>query len=239
MSKKKIVFVIVEGPSDATAIGTFFDYLFDSSEVHVEVMHCDILTEYLFNNKPFALPRNKNILIELKNIIEAYLENNRQFKKSDISQIIHICDTDGCFAPDYAVSQDDSIKSIEYSETQIKVKEKPSFLKSKSFKADNINKLISAQYIWKDIPYRLYYMSTSIDHVLYNQLNLTDDEKENAAHSFVKQYLNNWNECKKLFSNSSFVVSGNYQETWEFIKKDLNSLKRYTNINQCFPKENK
>ncbi len=175
----------------------------------------------------------------MKNIIEAYLENNQQFKKRDISQIIHICDTDGCFAPDYAVSQVDSIKSIEYSETQIKVKDKPSFLKSKSFKVDNINKLINAQYIWKDIPYRLYYMSTSIDHVLYNQLNLTDDEKENAAHSFVKQYLNNWNECKKLFSNSSFVVSGNYQETWEFIKKDLNSLKRYTNINQCFPKENK
>ena len=44
---------------------------------------------------------------------------------------------------------------------------------------------------------------------------------------------------KKLFLNSSFVVSGNYQETWEFIKKDLNSLKRYTNINQCFPEENK
>lgn len=36
MSKKKIVFVIVEGPSDAEAIGAFFDYLFDSSEVHVK-----------------------------------------------------------------------------------------------------------------------------------------------------------------------------------------------------------
>ena len=235
MASKKILFVIVEGPSDDTAIGTFFDSLFVNEEVHVEVMHCDILTDYLFNSKAFHTQRNKNILIELKNTIDTFLKNNRQFKKKDIVQIIHICDTDGCFSPDYVIEEDKTIKEPQYSEEKILVKDVDSFIKIKNFKVDNINKLISTQYIWNDIPYHIYYMSSSIDHVLYNKLNLTDEEKEDEAHNFVKKYMNDWNAFAEFFRNSTFVVTGDYLETWDFIKKDLNSLKRYTNITLCFP----
>lgn len=42
MARKKIVFVIVEGPSDDDAIGYFLDKLFDKNTVYVQVMHCDI-----------------------------------------------------------------------------------------------------------------------------------------------------------------------------------------------------
>ena len=41
MTRKKIVFVIVEGPSDDEALGAIFSRAFDKNAVYVEVMHGD------------------------------------------------------------------------------------------------------------------------------------------------------------------------------------------------------
>lgn len=45
MPRKKIVFVIVEGPSDEEALGVLLNRYFDSSTVYIHIMHCDITTE--------------------------------------------------------------------------------------------------------------------------------------------------------------------------------------------------
>ena len=42
---KKIIFVIVEGPSDDDSLGIFFDKYYENYNVEVKVMHCDITTE--------------------------------------------------------------------------------------------------------------------------------------------------------------------------------------------------
>ena len=39
MTRKKIVFIIVEGPSDDEALGVIFSRAFDKNAVYVEVMH--------------------------------------------------------------------------------------------------------------------------------------------------------------------------------------------------------
>ena len=46
MPRKKVVFVIVEGPSDETALGVLLSRHFDKDTVYTHVMHCDITTEY-------------------------------------------------------------------------------------------------------------------------------------------------------------------------------------------------
>ena len=61
MARKKVVFIIVEGPSDELALGSLYDELFDEQTVFVEVMHCDILTDYLNNSKSFHEQRSANI----------------------------------------------------------------------------------------------------------------------------------------------------------------------------------
>ena len=45
MARKKIVFVIVEGPSDHDALALVLNRLFDQQTVHVHIMHRDITTE--------------------------------------------------------------------------------------------------------------------------------------------------------------------------------------------------
>ena len=45
MSKKKVVFVLVEGPSDETALAPFFKTLYDPNEVYVYVEGGDITSQ--------------------------------------------------------------------------------------------------------------------------------------------------------------------------------------------------
>ena len=49
MARKKIVFVIVEGPSDDTALGVLFTKIFDDNHVHVEITHGDITSDPALN----------------------------------------------------------------------------------------------------------------------------------------------------------------------------------------------
>lgn len=45
MTRKKIIFVIVEGPSDLTALGLFFNRFFDANSVYVHIVHGDLTTQ--------------------------------------------------------------------------------------------------------------------------------------------------------------------------------------------------
>lgn len=44
MARKKVVLVIVEGPSDDTALGIMLNQIYDKDSVHVHIMHGDITT---------------------------------------------------------------------------------------------------------------------------------------------------------------------------------------------------
>lgn len=238
MARKKVVFIIVEDPTDELALGSLYDELFDEQTVFVEVMHCDILTDYLNNSKSFHEQRSPNIKNELTKIVKSYADNN-SLKKEHFLQVIHICDTDGCFVSDENdVKEDTNISDIIYSTTEIRCPNKDNLLKYRKLKRENIEKLIGTNKIWSTIPYKLYFMSSSLDHVLYDKLNTKDDEKKENAMAFMKKYENNWDECIKFLSESDFVVKGNYYETWDYIKNDKHSLERNTNINLSFPENN-
>lgn len=62
MARKKIVFVIVEGPSDDEALGVMLEKLFSSSAVFVHITHGDI------TSKPGADP--SRILIAVGDIVK-------------------------------------------------------------------------------------------------------------------------------------------------------------------------
>ena len=50
MPRKKIVFVIVEGPSDDTALGVILERLFSSNKVYVEITHGDITSDLKYDS---------------------------------------------------------------------------------------------------------------------------------------------------------------------------------------------
>ena len=46
MARKKIVFVIVEGPSDDAALGVLLNRLYDKNAVYIKITHGDITTNF-------------------------------------------------------------------------------------------------------------------------------------------------------------------------------------------------
>ena len=104
MARKKIVFVIVEGPSDDEVIGTMLSRMLDKNEVYVQIIHGDITTQHGVTNS--------NILAKIGTIVQNYAKNNH-FKKSDFKEVIHIVDMDGAYIDDEHILEDkDAAKPI-------------------------------------------------------------------------------------------------------------------------------
>ena len=221
VARKKIVFVIVEGPSDEEALGVVLSRLYSNEEVYVHIMHGDITSEFI--ESP-----NENIFTKVANEVEGYAKSNH-YKKLHFKEIIHIVDTDGTFIPDANVTEDLSAETPVYTLKEIQTKNKSGIEERNRRKSNNIMKLCSRKSIW-GVPYQIYYMSCNLDHVLYNKLNSSDEDKEIDAFKFAKFYKDRIPEFVKFISESDFSVTGDYRASWNFIKQDLNSLKRYTNL---------
>lgn len=225
MARKKIVFVIVEGPSDETALGALFSEIMDESNVYIHVVYGDITTQ--------RYTTSSNILAKICNIVKTYAKENN-FKKSDFKEIIHITDTDGVYVKDEHVQEDKNIASIEYRLDSIICNNRANIIRRNAQKRSILDKMHNCKYIWNSIPYSCYYMSCNLDHVLYDKMNCTNDEKDDNAHMFVKKYINNAVRFISYISESDFSVMNGYKESWEFIQQDRHSLERNTNLGIYF-----
>lgn len=226
MPHKKIVFVIVEGPSDEEALGVILNRVYDSKAVYVQVMHCDITTELDVNAG--------NVVAKIGDVVKQYA--GRAFKPGDFSRIIHITDMDGAFIPDDAVVEDAAAVKPLYSVTEIRTQRKSGIENRNQRKRECLNRLSAASRIW-GVPYQIYYMSCNLDHALYGKLNSTDDEKEADSFAFAKKYRDDIPGFMKYISESDFSVAGSYPQSWQYIREGLRSLERHTNFGLCFQEE--
>lgn len=80
MSRKKIVFIIVEGPSDDEALGVLLNRLYHENAVHIEIVHGDITSEKSVTPK--------NIAAKIGNLVRGYAASNH-YKASDFQEVIH------------------------------------------------------------------------------------------------------------------------------------------------------
>lgn len=225
MARRKIIFIIVEGPSDDDALGVIFSRIYDKSTVHVEVVHGDISSERGNNTG--------NIVGKVGDLLKQYAKSNH-YSKSDFLEVIHIMDTDGTFIPDEKVVEDSSLREPRYSLTEICCSHPEQIQSRNKRKSENMDKLSKQNQIWVSIPYRCYYMSSNLDHVLHNLLNCSAEEKEKNALHFVNKYKSSLREFLQFLCESDFSVNTSYRESWDFIKEGLHSLERYSNLGLCF-----
>lgn len=226
-TNKKIIFVIVEGPSDESALGVILNRIYTGSSVYIHVVHSDITTAQGVTAQ--------NIVAKVGNLVREYA--GRSFRKQDFARIIQITDMDGVFVPDDNIVENSQKQKPYYLTTEIQTCNRNSIIDRNRRKRDNLNRLSSLPSIW-GIPYQIYYMSCNLDHALYGKLNSSDEEKENDAFAFVEKYKNNIPDFLQFISNSSFSITGQYVDSWTFIKKDLHSLERFTNFGLCFINQN-
>lgn len=176
MARKKIIFVIVEGPSDDEALGVIFNRLYDKQSVHIEITHGDITSDKNFSPH--------NIVSKVGDIVKLYAKFNH-YTKNDFLKIIHIMDVDGAYIPDEYVIENALItdKPI-YSLINIQAQNPSNICKRNHHKCTNMDRLL--------------------DDFLF------------------------------FICDSDFSLCGDYSESWEFIRKGLNSLNRYSNLGICF-----
>lgn len=227
MARKKIVLVIVEGPSDDTALGVMLNQIYDKDKVHVHIMHGDITTR--------KGVRSDNIVAKIGDEVRKYAKSNHYTSKH-FKQIIHIVDMDGAYIPKENIILDLEHDKISYESDGIHTPDQQRIIERNKQKTDNLYRLRGTGQIWQ-VPYRIYYMSCNLDHVLHNRRNSTDDEKETDAYAFAKKYKNDVEGFINFICNSDFSVNGDFKESWAYIEDGLNSIDRYTNLCICIMKE--
>ena len=224
MSEKKVVVFIVEGPSDEAALGTIMKGYFSSNEVQFVVVHGDItLKDYVSNDR---------ILKKINEQIE-HVKSKYRYGQDDFIKIIHIADTDGVYVQEADIKKTNA-EEIEYYEDRIDTMNVNEIIKRNKQKGDILYKLRKTGKI-NGIPYRIYFNSCNLEHVLYGELkDYSDEEKQILSDDFADRYDGKVNDFVEFISASTIAVPGTYQKTWDYIEKDKNSLNRHTNMHLIF-----
>ena len=224
MSEKKVVIFIVEGPSDEAALGTIMKEYFSSNEVQFIVMHGDITLKDCVSSA--------TILKKINEQIES-VKSRYRYSQDDFIKIIHIVDTDGVYIADTDIVETD-VKEIQYYEDHIDAKCANIIAERNKRKGDILYKLRKTGKI-NGIPYQIYFNSCNLEHVLYGELkDYSDEEKQILSDDFADRYDGKVGEFVEFILSPNIAVQGTYQKTWDYIEKELNSLKRHTNMHLIF-----
>lgn len=162
----KAAIFIVEGATDKRALENIFKKIYRYKEIHFEFTHGDITSDENIDKS--------NVEMEIYKFIDKY-RKDKKLKLSDIWQVVQIFDMDGAYIDDSNILQGYSTEII-YSTENISCKNTQKVKDRNKHKREMINYLLTCDSI-KGIPYRCYYLSSNLDHALYNQLNLSDELK--------------------------------------------------------------
>ena len=234
MDESKVLLFIVEGPSDEASLAPALEQIVTDSKVKFKVMRADLTSDYDSTVD--------NIERRIKELgVKRFLTDNPQFSSNDICGIVHIVDLDGAFIDDNLVIQDD-VEDVQYYDDKIVCKNREKFLRGKNNKEANLLHLSSILKISIPfgviVPYSIFYMSCNLDHVLHNKRNSTKQQKQADSLVFADNY-DDPEKFKAFFNGSDIKISGTYQETWEHIQIELNSLKRGSNFWICIEEHKK
>ena len=223
MIEKKVIAVIVEGPSDEAALGSILKEYFCNKEIQFVVVHGDITTKDYVSVD--------NILTKIKELVDS-IKQKYGYNADDFLKIIHIVDTDGTFCNDAIVKED--VTGVQYYTDHMETKYPEYLIRKHTKKAEILFKLYTTGKI-NGVAYRVYFNSCNLEHVLFNELeDFTDDDKEEMADEFAEKFEGKLDEFVEFISNPDIAVHGTYKETWRYIEKDKHSLERNSNMHLIF-----
>lgn len=228
---KKVVLVLVEGEAEETVLTEYLEEVFGDEEVFLDVQNGDVLTDW---------HRDKNIKNAIGDVIKAYLRKTK-FKASDLKWVFQITDSDGAFIPNEKVIIDDE-RDVFYEEAAILVsgaQKKLQIEKRNEQKSKNMKILSTINHFNLErvkIPYKIYYFSTNLDHVLWDERNELQHQKTMKAEQFIENLDVTLEEFLWTYSTvpQEELSEQSHMESWSVLSKGTNSLNRLTNITLLF-----
>ncbi len=224
--KKKVILFLVEGISEDEALSALISNIIKNERVAFQIMHGDITSNINTNQQ--------NIKKLINEKIKEYMSESK-VNKNDILSVIHLIDIDGAYIKDEELMIENSgiQKGFKYYPNQIHACNKEKIINRNSKKSAIMNLLSTTNEI-SNIKYKTYYFCCNLDHVLYDEANLEENLKVPYAEDFQDKFFDDEIGFIDFMSNSDFAVNGEYNETWNFLKQDLNSLGRYSNFHLFF-----
>ena len=221
---KKAVIFIVEGNSDKQALERIFQKIYKTKNIVCKFTNGDITSDENMNES--------KVVGAIYNKVDEYMKDKKLLPKH-IWQIVHIFDTDGAYVPDTAIMKGGT-KEFMYSPTCISCKNVQSVLDRNKRKSNLMNYLLGIQDI-KGIPYICYFVSSNLDHALYNIQNLNKELKGDYADAFYSEFEGK----EEMFIDflKEEVANGvptAFLASWRYIKEDVHSLERHTNLHIYF-----
>ena len=231
----KVLLFLVEGTSDIRAL-----------EYPLGMFFCDINSSFELR---FLKPvDNKgditgNNLIEQSKIAKSIDKwwgvsnslSRNGFEPSDVAEIIQIIDIDGVYIANESIKYGPFREKIEYCETEIKCENPNRVIDRNLRKRHNISSLkktVSLRIGSTNIPYSIYYFSCNLDHFLFGERNLNHKLKCDNAETFAYSFDNS-SEVYSFFETSNeerTSVQFPYKKSWEYLKKESNSLSACSNL---------
>lgn len=223
-AEKKVLLFLVEGSTDSTSLGFVMSRLVESADVRFLVLGGDICYRYRITEENAA----KTILRSVDGFLQRY-----RLRKSDLLKIVHVIDTDGAFIPPARVFHGGNEHAY-YANDKIVT------LSDDSIRARNERKTGAAMVLSElrsidRIPYEFYYFSRNIEHVLHGRTDtLSSAEKRELSERFENQYAEEPETFVAFLRSPGIAVRGTYEQTWDYIFRGVNSLKRGTNLGLLF-----
>lgn len=253
--KRKIVLFLVEGKSDREALKLAIPELYDQIDEDIEVYFPVIRREDEEKGGDITTSRytdkqGKNYWVHPNNIEDAiytlFLDDffdREKILPKDITEIIQIVDTDGAYISGENIVEDSSLQAEEspfYKDDEIDCLDVEKIKLRNQQKSENLTYLSKCSTIkvkQKTVPYSVYYFSCNLDHFLHRSANLDYRMKRSLADTFARNYIGDVDGfIKEISDDPDAVKDMSYEESWEFIKKDNNSLHRHTNLNVLLTK---
>ena len=223
MSTRKILLILTEGVNDRTALSVMTT-LYPPQNFAIRITNGDVTSS-------FDSIRT-NIKEKVAAHIKEYLKVSR-LKSSDIIEVWLITDTDGTYISDSRIIEDSEHKKFYYEDNCIRTALPDNAKIRNKRKSKNLNELLKTKQLI-NIPFKIFFMSCNLDHVIANKANCEEDEKYENADNFAAYYgdQNKKEEFENFFKkiSPSNIEPLNYKDSWKFIEQECNSLKRYSNF---------
>ena len=252
--------ILTEGPSDRAALTNFFTEMYAMIDEDIEVFFPVMTEESISRDEGVEKNYNGDVTsrngVTPDNILPMLLKMfiHPEFKKhpayeypASVVEVIHIVDIDGVFTADDRIIEGSpgNSKMLPYYDDEngiIIVKDLDEIISRNEAKRRNLKKLVDTKKLRitvakgrhdeKEKPYKVYYFSSNLDHVLFGNANNEGFNKLPYARSFGNTFYDEPLKLASYFLNHPCAVDAkDYKESWEKLYGVNKSLKPLTNIN--------
>ena len=226
MAKKKILLFVVEGQTESYAFDSLLSSFMTAYRVRFHEIGGDLLTRFYKTKSPKQ---------SIGDAVNDFLERANLTSKSVLYKVVHLIDTDGCYAPNSCITYNAAYtfeKGCFYTEIDVQTDNVQGKIERNGHKRNAIDALISLQkkVVLRTVPYEIYYFSCNREHALYGVNNLTSAQKSQYAVKFRKQFAEDYTSFIQLLKGVYPPVALDFSDSWDYIKHDFNSLKRFSNF---------